>query len=93
MEAPPKFAACVKVPTKSPPSPWSPPVKVATDAKLSTSSYSFWLPKSPLIITFPTPALIVKFLATSDYLIEVSNIIFAPLEVIEMSDNNITSPM
>ena len=37
---PPKFAECVKVPTKSPPSPGSPPVKVATEAELSTSSYS-----------------------------------------------------
>ena len=40
VEAPPKFAECVKVPTKSPPSPGSPPVKVATEAELSTSSYS-----------------------------------------------------
>ena len=93
VEAPPKFAECVKVPTKSPPSPGSPPVKVATEAKLSASSYSLWLPRSPLIVMFPVPALIIKFRLTPDDLREEPKDISLLLEVKVASALIRTSPV
>ena len=84
---PPKFAECVKVPTKSPPSPESPPVKIATEAELSTSSYSLWLPRSPLIVMFPVPALTIKFLLTPDDLRE------EPKDISLLLDVKVTSAL